>query len=175
MDVALIGFDGVDTAAQEYADARDRSGARARWRDQIGLVEHHDNDHLVLRGTSPATTSTSMKPPMFLLTPAGFAVGSVLGTVTGSQEGEASEKDREPTLLAEKLRSAVPRSGSAVVLAAEANVVDEMLSAFDVDDSRVTRRHLSEDELALIEVVLSDEPAAATSSGLAADTSRGAI
>lgn len=111
----------------------------------------------------------------FLLTPAGFAVGSVLGAVIGSQEGEASEKDREPTLLAEKLRSTVPLSRSGVVLAAEASVADKMLSAFDVDDSQVTRGTLTDDGLAVIEVALSDEPVAATSSGLAADASRGAI
>ena len=48
-------------------------------------------------------------------------------------------------------------------------------SAFDVDDSQVTSRTLTDDELAVIEVALSDEPAAATSSGLAADASRGAL
>jgi hypothetical protein len=111
----------------------------------------------------------------FLLTPAGFAVGCVLGAVIGSQEGEASEEDREPTLLAEKLRSAVPQSGSGVILAAEARVVDEMLSAFqlnDANDAQATRRTLSEDELTVIEVALSDEPAAARSSGRHVDPKR---
>jgi hypothetical protein len=59
-----------------------------------------------------------------------------------------------------------------MVLAAEARVVDEMLSAFELDDARVTRRTLSEDELAVIEVGLSDEPAAARSSGRHVDPKR---
>ena len=163
MDAALIAFDGVDTAAEAYADARDRSGPTGHWQDHVGLVEHHDDGHLVLRGTfaghyvevdEAARTSEEgaakgwAKSALagFLLTPAGFAVGSVLGAVIGSHEDEPSEKDREPTLLADKLRSAVPRSGSAVVLASKASVVDEMLS---------------------------DEPAAATSSGLLDDPSLG--
>jgi hypothetical protein len=33
--------------------------------------------------------------------------GSMLGTVIGSQEGEPTERDREPTLLADKLRGAI--------------------------------------------------------------------
>ncbi len=79
--------------------------------------------------------------------------------------GRRAERARagEPTLLADKLRAAVPIGGSAVVLAAEASVVDEMLSAFDVDDAQVTRRTLSEDEVAVTEVALSDEAAAPSS------------
>jgi uncharacterized membrane protein len=192
MDVALIAFDGVDTAAEAYADARDRSGRTRHWQDQGELVEHHEDGLLVLHGTfaghyvdvdEAAHTSEEgaakgwRKGALagFLLTPAGFAVGSVLGAVIGSQEGEPSERDREPTLLADKLWSAVPLSGSGVVLAAEARVDDEMLSAFELDDAQVTRRTLSEDELAVIEVALSDEPVAATSSEPSARASQGAI
>ena len=109
----------------------------------------------------------------FLLTPAGFAVGSVLGAVIGSQEGEPSERDREPTLLADRLRAAVPTPGSGVVLAARASVVDEMLSAFELDEAQVTRRTLSQDERAVIDIALTDEPAAARSSGLLVDPSQG--
>lgn len=189
MDVALVAFDGVDTAAYAYADARDRSGPNGHWQDRVGLIEHHEDGHLVLRGTfaghyvdvdEAAHTSEEgaakgwRKGALagFLLTPAGFAVGCVLGAAIGSQEGEASEKDREPTLLAEKLRSAVPLSGSAVVLAAEARVVDEMRGAFRLDDAQVTRRSLSEDELAVIEVALSDDPVADRSSGRPIDPHR---
>jgi hypothetical protein len=177
MDVLLIAFDGVDTAAEAFADARDRSGAKARWQYQVGLVEHHADGHLVLRGTfaghyvdvdEAAHTSDEgaakgwRKGALagFLLTPAGFAVGSVLGAAIGSQEGEASEREREPLLLATKLRAAVPSPGSGVVLAAEGGVVDEMLSAFDLDGAQVTRRTLTEGDIALIDVALGDEPEA---------------
>jgi hypothetical protein len=51
MDVALNAFNGVDTAAEAYADARDRSAPTGHWQDQVGLVEHHEDGHLVLRGT----------------------------------------------------------------------------------------------------------------------------
>ena len=192
MDVALMAFDGVDTAANAYADARDRFGPAGQWQNQVGFVERHEDGHLVLRGTfaghyvdvDEAAHSSEEGAAKgwrkgalagFLLTPAGFAVGCVLGAVIGSQEGKASEKDREPTLLADKVRSAVPLSGSAVVLAAETGVVDEMLSAFAVDDARVTRRTLSEDELAVIEIALSDEPVAARSSGQHVDPSQETI
>jgi uncharacterized membrane protein len=190
MDVALIAFDGVDTAAEAYAGARDRSAPTGHWQDQVGLVEHHEDGHLVLRGTfaghyvdvdEAAHTSEEGAAKGWrkgalaglLLTPAGFAVGSVLGAVIGSQEGEPSERDREPTLLADRLRAAVPTPGSGVVLAAQASVVDEMLSAFELDEAHVTRRTLSQDERGAIDIALSDEPAAARSSGLLADPSQG--
>lgn len=45
MDVALIPFDGVDTAARAYADARDRSGPARRWQVEVGFIEHHEDGH----------------------------------------------------------------------------------------------------------------------------------
>lgn len=175
MDVALLTFDGVGTAVDAFADARDRSGVTGGWADHVGFVEHHEDDHLVLRGTfaghyvdvnEAARTSEEGAARGwrtgalmgFLLTPVGLAVGSVLGAAVGSQEGEASERDSEPTLVATKLRAAVPAPGSGVVLVADAGVVDEMLSAFDLGDAGVTRRTLSDQELAEIAVALSDEP-----------------
>jgi hypothetical protein len=89
------------------------------------------------------------------------------------QEGEPSERGREPTLLADRLRAAVPTPGSGVVLAARASVVDEILSAFELDEAQVTRRTLSQDERAVIDIALTDEPAAARSSGLLVDPSQG--
>ncbi|HLY49463.1 MAG TPA: DUF1269 domain-containing protein [Solirubrobacteraceae bacterium] len=178
MDVALITFEGVDTAAEAFADARENDeAARRRWPDHVGLVEHHADGHLVLRGTfagryvdvdEAAHTSEEGAAKGwgkgalagFLLTPAGFAVGSVLGAVIGSQEGEATDTEREPTLVADRLRTAVPLSSSAVVLAGEPEVIDEMLSAFAPDPTRVTRRRLTDEESAELEVALSDAPRA---------------
>ena len=90
MDVALNAFNGVDTAAEAYADARDRSAPTGHWQEQVGLVEHHEDGHPVLRGTfaghyvdvdEAAHTSEEgaakgwRKGALagFLLTPAGFA------------------------------------------------------------------------------------------------------
>ena len=98
----------------------------------------------------------------FLLGPPGFAVGSVVGAAAGSQEGEPGERDREPTLLVDKLRAAVPAPGSGVVLVADAGDVDEMLSAFALGDARVTHRTLSAEDLAVVNAALSEALAAAS-------------
>jgi uncharacterized membrane protein len=96
----------------------------------------------------------------FLLGPPGFAVGSVVGAA--SQEGEPGERDREPTLLVDKLRAAVPAPGSGVVLVADAGDVDEMLSAFALGDAQVTHRTLSAEDLAVVNAALSEALAAAS-------------
>jgi hypothetical protein len=96
----------------------------------------------------------------FLLGPPGFAVCSVVGAA--SQEGEPGERDREPTLLVDKLRAAVPAPGSGVVLVADAGDVDEMLSAFALGDARVTHRTLSAEDLAVVNAALSEALAAAS-------------
>jgi uncharacterized membrane protein len=180
MDVALIAFDGVETAAEAFADARDRGGTtRDRWQDQVGLVEHHEDGHLVLRGTFAGryvdvdeADHTSEEGAAkgwgkgalagFLLTPAGFAAGSVLGAVIGSQEGEPDEREQAPTLLADRLRETVPPGRSGIVLVADASVVDEMVSAFALDHAQVIRRTLDDDERGAIELALSDTPPAAS-------------
>jgi uncharacterized membrane protein len=178
MDLGLIAFDGVNTAAEAFADARERSGTSG-WQEQVGLVEHRDGGQLVLRGSfaghyvdvderAHASEEGASKGWRIgaliglLLGPAGVASGSVLGTVIGSQEGEADETERAPTVLVDKLRSAVPASGSAVVLVADAAAVDEMLSAFELRGGEVTRRTLTADELAVLNTGLDETPTAAT-------------
>lgn len=174
MDIAGVAFADVNQAVEAYATACDRAVPRESWQDQVGFVEHHEDGHLVLRGTfagryvdvdEAAHVSEDGAARGFragalaglFLTPAGFAVGSVLGALVGSQEGEASERDSEPTLLVEKLRAAIPAPGSAVVLAADADVVDSMLSAFAPSEGQVTRNTLSEDQVAALEATLSDQ------------------
>ena len=97
----------------------------------------------------------------FLLGPPGFAVGSVVGAAAGTQEGEPGERDREPTLLVDKLRAAVA-PGSGVVLVADAGDGDEMLSAFALGDAQVTHRTLSAEDLAVVNAALSEALAAAS-------------
>jgi hypothetical protein len=100
----------------------------------VGIVEHHHDGHLVLRGTFAghyvdldealhvsqrgAAEGSAIGALGALLGPPGFAVGVVTGLVIGSQLGKPSEVDPEPEPLSNQLRAAVPRSGSAVVLIA---------------------------------------------------------
>jgi uncharacterized membrane protein len=176
MDLALIAFDGVNAAEDAFATACDRPGAH-RWEGQLGFVEHHEDGHLVLRGTFAgryvdvdeaqhvsevgAAKGWGIGAAVgLLLGPPAFAAGSVLGAVIGSQEAEPTESDREPTLVADRLRTSVPAPGSAVVLVAQAEDVDEMLRAFELDDAHVIRRTLSSEELAALNVSLSVAPPA---------------
>lgn len=172
MDLALIVFDGVDTATEAFADARERSASTTGWPDEVGLVEHHEDGHLVLRGMfaghyldTDETQHASEEGAAegwrigsvvgLLLGPPGFAVGSVFGAAIGSQEGEPSEPDAEPTLVADKLRAAMPAPGSGIVIVADASVVDDMLSALNAPDARVTRRTLSTEDVEVVNAAFS--------------------
>jgi uncharacterized membrane protein len=92
--------------------------------------------------------------------PLGFAVGSVTGGLVGSQVGNPSEVDAAPEPLAERLRTAVPLSGSAIVLIAAGQDVDAMVGAIGEKSAQVIRKTLTADELASVQSSLSDSPAA---------------
>jgi uncharacterized membrane protein len=177
VDLAVVGFDGEGTAVQRYAAAKDRSDGGARWAREVGFVERHAHGHLLLRGTFAGhyvdvdeSDHVSQKRAGegavaggligVLLGPPGIAVGLVVGGLVGSQTGTASDSEAEPQLLAERLRDAVPRSSSAIVLIAPAADVDEMLAALGEGRQNVTRRTLSADETAQLELALSAAPPA---------------
>ena len=177
-DVALFSFDGVNSAADAFAEARGPSGAGAQWTSEVGFVEHHKNGHLVLRGTfaghyvdvdealhaSERGTEEGVAVGAVIGTllggPAGLAVGTVLGGTIGSQLGKPSETDAEPEPLADRLRAAVPRSGSAIVLIADAGDVDELIAALGKTSGQVIRKALTPEEAAAVQASLNASPAA---------------
>jgi uncharacterized membrane protein len=180
LDFALLSFDGLNAAAEAFAAARYGPGAPARWTSEVGFVEHHENGHLVLRGTFAGhyvdvdeALHISQRGAAegwgigavigtLLAGPLGLAVGSVAGATIGSQEGTPSESetDPEPQALAERLRAAVPRSGSAIVLIADAKDVDDMIAAVGKTTGHALRKALTPEEAASLQASLSASPAA---------------
>jgi uncharacterized membrane protein len=86
----------------------------------------------------------------------------VAGATIGSQEGKPSESetDPEPQALAERVRAAVPRSGSAIVLIADAKDVDDMIAAIGKTTGHALRKTLTPEEAASLQASLSASPAA---------------
>jgi uncharacterized membrane protein len=177
LEFALVRFEGGSSGTETFVDARDRCDADAPWTRQVGLIEHHHNGHLVLRGTfaghyvdvdealhvSEQGTAAGFAAGAVvgaLLGPVGLAAGMVAGAMIGSQVGEPSETDSEPRLLVDQLRAAVPRSGSAIVLIAAACDVDEMLTAIGDSGGEVIRETLTADQAAALQASLSATPAA---------------
>jgi uncharacterized membrane protein len=174
---SLVSFDGTNGAAEAFASARDRSSA-ARWTSEVGFVEHHEDGHLVLRGTFAGHyvdvdealhvsgrgvregVTIGAVIGVLLGGPLGLAVGTVAGGTVGSQVGKPSETDAEPEALAERLRAAVPRGRSAIVMIAGADDVDEMIAAIGETGGQVVRKALSPEEVAAVEASLSASPAA---------------
>jgi uncharacterized membrane protein len=177
-DLLVIAFAGVNASADAYTAARRRSPTASRWEDRVGLVEHHADGHLALRGVfaghyldvderlhaSEDGAAEGWRAGALvglLLGPPGFAVGNVLGALVGSQEAGVAGTDPEPPLVADELRATVPAPGSAVVLVADAETCDEMLAAFDLGEARVSRRRLSRKDLEGVKISLGDAPPAA--------------
>jgi hypothetical protein len=177
LDFGLAQFEGENTASKRFGEARDRSGADARWAREIGLVEHHHNGRLVLRGTFAGhyldldeTDHVSQKGAGegavagglvgALGGPPGIAVGLLLGGIVGSQAGSPSpsETEHEPELLAARLREVMPRAHSAIVLIAPARDVDEMMSAVGDSAEQQFRQTLTEEQAAALEASLSSAP-----------------
>ena len=177
LDFALLSFAGVNAAAEAFAEAHGRAGA-GPWTSEVGFVEHHKNGHLVLRGTfaghyvdvdealhvsgrgTAEGVATGGVIGTLVAGPLGLAVGTVFGGIIGSQVGKPSEMDAEPEPLAERLRAAVPRPGSAIVLIATAHDVDEMVAAIGKTSGQVIRKALTPDEAAAVQASLSASPSA---------------
>jgi uncharacterized membrane protein len=178
LDLALLSFHGVNSAAEAFGVARDRSSPAARWTSEVGFVEHHENGHLVLRGTfaghyvdadealhlsergTAEGAGLGFVIGTILAGPLGLAVGTVAGATLGSQAGKPSETDAEPEPLADRLRAAVPREGSAIVLIADGNEVDAMVAAIGETSGQVIRKRLSPEEVAAVQASLSASPTA---------------
>jgi uncharacterized membrane protein len=175
LDLALLSFDGVNAAIKAFDDARQR--ASAAWIREVGFAEHHEDGHLVLRGTfvghyvdTDEALHVSQRGAAegwaigavlgALLGPPGFAAGMVTGATIGSQLGKTTEADPEPEALADRLRAAVPPSNSAIVLIADAHDVDEMLAAVGDSDAPLIRKTLTPEDVAAVEASLSSSPAA---------------
>jgi uncharacterized membrane protein len=176
LDSAVATFDGEGAAVESYAAVRDRPGGDARWTTrEVGFVEHHHNGRLVLRGTfaghyvdveeGAQVSQTGAAEGAIgggllgvLAGPPGIAVGLVLGAVIGSRAGGSPEVDSEPQLLADRLRDAVPRSCSAVVLIGDAGDVEEMVAALGSSARQISRQTLAADQAARLQASLSDAP-----------------
>ena len=175
-DIAVVRFRHVNAAVEAFAAARDRSVANATWVRNVGLIEHHSNGHLILRGAfaghyvdvdEALHVSERGAAEGFaggaligvLGGPPGLAVGMALGLMIGSQVGKAGELDPEPHALAEQLRTDLP-SGSGIVLIAGADDVDQMLTALGDCGGDVVRKTLTADDAAALEASLSGTPAA---------------
>jgi uncharacterized membrane protein len=176
LDLVVVRYRGEDGAATALADARARAGANARWANQVGLVEHYHSGKLALRGvfaghyvdadeSHHASESGAIEGSVVggvigvLGGPPGLAVGLMLGAILGSQVLPPTETEPEPLVLAERLREAVPREGSAIVMIASPHDVGETLDALADTGGEVTREKLAADQVAALEAALSDAPA----------------
>ena len=176
LDLALLSFEGTNASERAFDAARERSSASAAWVQRVGFVEHHKNGHLVLRGNFAGhyvdideALHVSQRGAAegaiiggligVLGGPPGLVVTMTVGGEIGSQIGKPSDVDPEPQPLADYIRAAVPRGGSALIVIADAQEVDAFLAAIDDPHARITRRTLTSQEVAALQTSLRDAPA----------------
>jgi uncharacterized membrane protein len=175
LDLAVAQFDGDGTAVERYAAAKDSADEEAQWMREVGFVEHRHSGRLALRGTfaghyvdvdesdhvsqrGAGEGAVAAGLVGVLIGPPGIALGLLLGTIIGAETGRPDETEAEPEALVDELRTAVPRSSSAIVLIAGAPDVDEMVAALSESAQRITRQTLTADQEAELEASLSSAP-----------------
>ena len=171
LESVVVAFDGDNTASVRFADARDQAAPDARWSRDVGLVEHHhsgrlllrgmfgghyldvdESDHVSQRGAAEGAVAGALIG--VLAGPAGIALGLLVGGLAGSQAGAPSDVEAEPQELAERLRAAVPRGCSAIVLIADGGEIDELLGALGDGAQPKLREPVSEEQAATLEASL---------------------
>jgi uncharacterized membrane protein len=176
LDLAVVRFPGMDvnSAYEAFTAARDRAGGAA-WIQHVGFVERHNDGHMVLRGTfaghyidvdeavhisesGAGEGATAAGLVGVFGGPPGIAVGLVLGGLVGSLVGKPTETDAEPHALVERLRAALPRPSSAIVMIGPARDVDEMMAAIGDNGGEVIRETLTVEQAAAVEASLADAP-----------------
>jgi len=180
LELAVLRFDGENTAVERYAQARDAAPYRTdverpEWSRDVGFVERLHNGRLRLRGTFAGhyldvdeTDTVSQRGARegaatggllgVLGGPPGIAVGILVGMIAGGLAGAPDEVEWEPEALVAALRDLLPPSSSAIVMISSPAEVEELVRALGDQAADVRRRALSGEEAAAIEASLSAAP-----------------
>ena len=176
MDAAVIAFRHIEGAEHEYASAVERVSG-APWLRKVAFIEVHHTGRIVVRGTIAGHyvdiddegdligRDTAVGAIIGVIVglaagPPGWAVGLVAGgTIGGLREANHIPTLRGPAF--DEIRKDVPENSSAVLLVADPDDVDAMVSAFAETAGRLTRYHLSPEAYAELEAAVTSWPPAA--------------
>ncbi len=178
LDLALIRFPGETKAASVFGAMRASEGSHpAPWTHEVGLVEHHRNGRVSIRGTfanhyvdvdgaDHVSESGALEGALTgalvggIFGPPGFAAGLVLRGAVGAEARRPKEVEAAPKPLVDALHSSVPTGASAIVLLAAPMHVDGMLSALGDADGAVFRRTLTDEQASALRATVNAAPMA---------------
>lgn len=179
LELAIVRYPGQTAAESAFGTLRERAGREADWTHEVALVEHHRRDRLAIHGTiaghfvdvdetdhlSQPGAAKGAAAGLLLGTllggPIGLAPGVVIGAAVGGSAGHPDEVEDEPERLSADLRAAVPEGSSAIVLLAESDHVEQMLSLIG-DGADIVRRAISDAELRDLERDVAGTPPASS-------------
>lgn len=175
IEFALAVYDSPEGAEIAYGRARS-SQTGDTWLNEIAFVEMHHNGRIGMRGTfgdrfanldeigdaeARAIGLGALTGAVVgsLFGPAGFAGGLVIG---GAAAGRKDAEDDVPSSgeLVEELRRDLKPGTSALILLAETEHVDEMVSTLNLESDHVIRRELTEEEVKTLEDSIAYVPVA---------------
>ncbi len=176
LDFALMVFEHTGGAEQAYSRAPTEVDG-VRWSQEVAFVEHHRRDRIVIRGTVAGHYVDADDDADFIgtKTAEGAIGGAVVGTavagplglatgfVTGGIAGGFAEEHSGPRLrsaLFDEVRIEVPEGSSAVILFAPPEHVDAMVAAFEGQDGRLVRHHLTAEQAEALKAAVAGSPSA---------------
>jgi uncharacterized membrane protein len=177
LEVAVVSFISQHGAVSAFSSSSDD----VPWRDEVAFVEETRKGRMVIRGTfaghyvdvneldrtsdsgtAEGALTGALVGAIFGFGPPGAAFGFIVGGALGAVEGKPSEVESEPDTLVDRLRAAIPKGGSAVVLLAAPEHVDAMIDALAGSGGEVTRRKLTDEEADAVQAALGPTPKASS-------------
>jgi uncharacterized membrane protein len=177
LDLGLMVYRHIDDADHVYADACVEA-PDAPWLREATIVEHHRHDRIEVRGTvaghwvdaddeqdviGKKTVEGALTGAAagLIFGPAGMAAGMAAGGTAGGL-AQADSGQHLRGAFFDEVRADVPPKGSAIVLLAGPEHVDQMVAVLEGRrHGRLVRRHLSDEMTgALQEAVAANPPAA---------------
>jgi uncharacterized membrane protein len=173
LELAMLTFPRTEGSERAFADVRERVGD-APWLHEIGFVERHRNGRIVVRGTFGGhyvdiededdligrdTVIGALTGALLgaAFGPAGFAAGLVAGGAVGGLAQGAHIPELHGELF-DEVRANVPEGGSALVLLAAPEHVDDMVKAFEGTGPQLIRRSVSVEAVAALEAAVAQSP-----------------
>ncbi len=156
VEMAAVTFDGTHTAEQELSALR--TSRSDPWLIEVAVLEHHGSGRYSVKATSAdygeenhvrAGIAIGAGTGLLLAMiggPLGILLWTAVGAVAGGAFGSAGRPGAFDPIV-EKVKDALPRSTSALILVAENETAGELVAAVGAKGRQVLRQPLTDEQV----------------------------
>lgn len=156
LEMTAVAFDGTHTAEKELSDLR--TSRSDPWLAEVAELEHHIGGRFSMKATSPAYDDEQHVG-------AGIAIGGgtglllgmiggpfgmlflgAAGAVAGGAVGASKKRNGAFDPLVEQVKQALPDNSSALILVAENDTAEKLVSAVGARGRQVLRQDLTAEQ-----------------------------